>query len=400
WDALGLPMNLPPVPPDFDFDAFVAEKLGAARVCKEAGDYSCLKERLAELLARDPINADARVLGAEAERYAQAKAALAQADRHMAKGEFARAYRVLAEIPDDAPQVAEARARAQEIKAQAVEDELARARQDATRRARWPRAHQRYLKVLELEPGSEEAVAGVRELERKMRRKNVEFVPYEPPAAGAGEGSGVTDLKSLNAAILAHYGGDRDLAKVAQAYARGAVAKAKRTAAKLAASGPAKTRRRAAQQEELIGDVERRYARTRTEISNDPDRAWSMLMQLQKREKELLPDSVTSFLCRELEVSLSEAFAERGASMFDRGRFEEAFQGWVSGYKLDSTNPKVRAGLERLERKAETLSQEAELAGQRGDPGACDKWKQVTRITRAETEVHTKARERALALCR
>ncbi len=103
---------------------------------------------------------------------------------------------------------------------------------------------------------------------------------------------------------------------------------------------------------------------------------------------------------RELQVSLSEAFAERGASMFDRGRYTEAFQGWVSGFKLDSTNPKVRAGLARLERRAETLAQEAELSGQRGDPAICDKWKQVTRITRAQTDVHKKARERALALCR
>ena len=125
-----------------------------------------------------------------------------------------------------------------------------------------------------------------------------------------------------------------------------------------------------------------------------------MLLQFEKVERELLPEGVRSFLARELQVSLSEAFADRGGSMYDRGRYQEAFQRWVSGYKLDATNPKVRAGLVQLERRAEQLAQEAELASQRGDPSTCDKWKQVTRITRAQTDIHKKARERALALCR
>jgi len=227
----------------------------------------------------------------------------------------------------------------------------------------------------------------------------MEFAQYEPPTT-PGAAPKVRDPQANSRAISQFYGGDAKLAQVAQAYARGALPRALKSAKQGARSGRPASRRRAAQLVDLLQDLKTRYKRTRTEISNDPDRAWSMLLQFEKREREILPEGVRSFLTTELQVSLSEAFAERGSSMHDRGRFEEAFQRWLSGFKLDPTNPKVRAGLERLERQAETLSREAELASQRRDPSACDKWKRVTRITRAQTDLHERARERALALCR
>lgn len=398
-DAQGLPLGLPPVDAHFNFDAAVLQKVAAGEACEQAKDYECLRATILELLGIDPINDRAKVWQRRAADFERAQAALAKADRLVAKGEFAKAYRTLSAISDEVPQAEEAKTRAQNIMQLTIEDELSRAEVEAKRSKTWRRAHARYLQVIELDPSSEPALNGIRRLERKMRGKQMEFPQYEPPAR-PGAAPGVSDMKAINDAIVAHYGGNRELAEVAQAYARGALAKARRKADTLARSGAKASRRRAGQMIELLDDVKTRYARTRTEISNDPDRAWSMLMQLERLERELLPKGVQSFLARELQVSLSEAFAERGASMFDRGRFEEAFQGWVSGYKLDTTNPKVRAGLARLERRAETLAQEAELAHQRGDPSTCDKWKQVTRITPAETDVHKKARERALALCR
>ena len=398
-DPEGLPLGLPVVDETFDFDGFVSTKLAAASTCEKARDFTCLRQVLAEILGVDPINTEAKQWRARADAFEAAQKALAEADRLVAKGQFAKAYRMLTKISDDVPQAAEAKSRAENLVKLTIEDELKRAEREARRSATWKRAHARYLQVIELDPSSEAALKGIRSLERKMRKKKMQFPQYEPPVT-PGAAPRVSDMKAINDAIVAHYGGDRGLAGVAQAYARGALAKASRRAAKLERSGPRSSRRRAGQLKRLLADIKKRYARTRTEISNDPDRAWSMLLQLERREQELLPKGVQSFLARELQVSLSEAFAERGASMFDRGRYTEAFQGWVSGFKLDSTNPKVRAGLARLERRAETLAQEAELSGQRGDPAICDKWKQVTRITRAQTDVHKKARERALALCR
>lgn len=398
-DPDGLPLGLPVVDETFDFDGFVRTKLEAASTCEKARDFTCLRQVLAEILGVDPINTEAKKWRARTDAFEAAQKALAEADRLVAKGQFAQAYRMLTKIADDVPQAAEAKSRAENLVKLTIEDELKRAKREARRSATWKRAHARYLQVIELDPSSEAALTGIRSLERKMRKKKMQFPQYEPPVT-PGAAPRVSDMKAINDAIVAHYGGDRGLAGVAQAYARGALAKASRRAAKLERSGPRSSRRRAGQLKRLLADIKKRYARTRTEISNDPDRAWSMLLQLERREQELLPKGVQSFLARELQVSLSEAFAERGASMFDRGRYTEAFQGWVSGFKLDATNPKVRAGLARLERRAETLAQEAELSGQRGDPAICDKWKQVTRITRAQTDVHKKARERALALCR
>ncbi len=395
----GLPLGLPTVDTKFDFDGFVDTKLAAAQVCEQGADYACLRAIASELLGADPINAAARGWLKRADRFDQAQISLVKADGLVAKGRFGAAYALLLGIADDVPQAADAKDRATKIRQLAIDDELKRAARQSRRASTWRAAHGRYLRVLELDANNSAALTGIRALERKMRKKKVAFPQYEAPVT-PGATPTVSDMKAVNAAIVAHYGGNRDLAKVAQAYARGALAKARRRAKKLQKKGPRSTRRRAAQMDAMLKDIKTRYARTRTEISNDPDRAWSMLMQLERVEREMLPQGVQSFLARELQMNLSEAFADRAGSMFDRGRFESAFQGWVSGYKLDGTNPKARAGLARLLRRAETLAQDAELASQRADPSACDKWKQVTRITRANTEMHKKARQRALALCR
>lgn len=395
----GLPLGLPTVDTKFDFDGFVQTKQGAAQVCEQGADYACLRATARELLGVDPINAAARAWLKAADRFDQAEAALTKADGLVAKGRFGSAYALLAGISDDVPQAADAKDRAAKIRQLAIDDELKRAGRLSRRSSTWRAGHARYLRVLELDANNPGALKGIRALERKMRKKKVAFPQYEAPVT-PGATPSVSDMKAVNAAIVAHYGGNRELAKVAQAYARGALAKARRRAKKLQKKGPRSTRRKAAQLDEMLRDIKKRYARTRTEISNDPDRAWSMLMQLERVEREMLPKGVQSFLARELQMNLSEAFADRAGSMFDRGRFEESFQGWVSGYKLDGTNPKARAGLARLLRRAETLAQDAELASQRADPSACEKWKQVTRITRANTDMHKKARERALALCR
>ena len=167
----------------------------------------------------------------------------------------------------------------------------------------------------------------------------------------------------------------------------------------LSERGKAAERRRASKLRQWIEDLEARYERTRKEIGRDLERAWSMLIALRNVEHKVLPKSVPSFLMRELEVGLSEAFAERGTSMFERGRFEEAFRAWESGFKLDATHPDVLTGLKKLENRAAELMREAEFAGQRGLPDVCERYKRITRMTRATSDVHRGARKRAFEVC-
>lgn len=394
----GLPENLPLVPKDFDFDGFVAKQVEAARACEEKGDFGCLRSAIAELLERDPINKTAREMLARTRKLEEAEKLLAKADRYEARGDFARALEVLLEIPVDVPQSKTAKKRADDLREDAIEQELARAKADLRRKRTWRRAHRRYKRVLELEPSSVEALEGVRTAERKLRSRKIDFEAYVPhqkrqdrPAAPPS---------SVQDSIKSFYGGDSLLARIAQAYQTGRVTDALRRVEKTKRGARGDRRRRAGRMLRALEKVGPQYERARAEISNDPAVAWSRLRELKRTEQELLPKGVKSHLVWGLEVEIGEKFGERGNSMFERGRYEEAFQLWESGYKIDDTNPKVLGGLKKLEEKARRFVEEAELAGQRGERDVCERWKHITRMVRNDSEIHKKARKRALEVCR
>ncbi|MEM7677668.1 MAG: hypothetical protein AAF449_16860, partial [Myxococcota bacterium] len=316
------------------------------------------------------------------------------ADRRVARGDNAGALRILLESPQEGVRAAELKARASELREKAIAEELTRAAREARRRKTWKRAHRRYKYVLELDDQSVVALDGLRALEQRMRRRKIAFSPYRP------ESSDAPAAPSEQEAIRRQFDGDERLIGIAMAYRRGALADAQKRARRLSRhqKGPRGVTAKA--MEAAIKEVRRRYRRIKTEIGNDPGQAWAMLYELDDYERRILPRGVKSFAVRELEVSLSEAFAAGGQTQFEAGRFKEAFQRWESGFKLDATNPKVLAGLKQLEEEAEKLSQEAELAGQRGANDVCDRWKRITRMTRSESSVHIRARKRAISTCR
>lgn len=392
----GMPRGLPPVDPNFDFDGFVAQALVRVRACDDAGDFACLREETEKLLTRDPLNVSAKALRRKAQAVEVAEQVLARAKRLELRGDYGAAYRLLAAVSSDVPQAGVARQRKNRIRKRAIDDHLERAAEESRRPGTYQKAHERYRSVLRMDGGSEEALRGLRKLERRMRRSKMRFVAYRPPHV---KQTGPRTLDEVEEVLRGFYGNHTALARVAEAYARGALDRAKRNARMLAGRGKAAERRRAAKLLRWIQDLEARYERTRKELSNDPERAWSMLVALRKVERKILPETVPTFLTRELEVGLSEAFAERGTSMYDRGRFEEAFRAWESGFKLDPTHPDILTGLRKLETQATQLMQEAELAAQRGRPGVCRRYKRITRMTRGTSEIHRGARRRAFEIC-
>ena len=395
-DSNGLPLNLPSVDPRFDFDAFVARTLVRAQACEKEGRFRCVREVVDELLIRDPINTAAQALREKALMFEATQHALARAARLESRSEYGEAYRLLASVPEDVPQAQEAQRRREKIRKLAIDDELERAAQESRRRSTYNKAHERYLAVLGISPDSQEALDGLRKLERRMRQSKMRFTAYRPPHSRDNSPRTPNEIAT---AIRRFYDNNEPLARIAQAYGRGALDRAQRGARNLSKRGKAAERRRASRLSRWLDDLEARYERTRTEVSNNPERAWSMLIALREVERKVLPESVRSFLTRELEVSLSEAFAQRGDAMYDRRRFEEAFRAWESGYKLDATHPRALAGLKKLETQGARLMQEAEIAAQRGEADVCERYKRITRMTRGVSEVHRRARKRAFEVC-
>jgi pSer/pThr/pTyr-binding forkhead associated (FHA) protein/tetratricopeptide (TPR) repeat protein len=395
-DADGLPENLPLVPVAFDFEGFVVQQIEAAKGCEAKGDFRCLKVAVADLLERDPINSDGLQILDRMKKFERAEGLLAEADRFEASGDFAGALEVLMDIPPDVPQAEQAKKRVQDLEDDAIEQELARAKAELKKEKSLKRALERFKRVLELDPESVEALEGVRAAEQKLRTKKIEFEAYEPRRKVETQEPKATDKDAL----AKFYDGEAKLVGIAQTYATGRVQEAlERTkGVERAARGP--KRKRARRMREAMERIKPQYERARAEISNDPSRAWQQLVVLQSHEAEILPKSMKSHLVRDLEVAIGESFGQRGTSMFDRGRYEEAFQLWVSGYKIDDTNPKVLAGLEKLEGKGRRMAEEAELAGQRGERDVCERWTRITKVVRAESDVYKKAKTRALEACR
>ncbi len=387
--ADGLPLGLPSVDPSFDLDGFVTEQLAAATARAAAGDFAGQRSALSALLARDPIHAEARRLMASADLEEKAQGQLDAGDALRKDGKLRAAIEAYAAVAAESGRRAKAEALVAELKPMVVDRELARAAKDAQDPKRWARAHKRLSSLLELEPGSQKARELVYELERKMRGRRVRFSAYVPSELRAAAPTSTDD--DTAAAIDAHLG-DRELAKVARLYQDGDFDKALARARSLSKRG-----RRATEAKALAGAISalrEKYERVRTALGNDPAEAWAHLIEMQRMERKVLPAGVKSYGVSELEASIADGFADRGEAAFETERYEEAFAKWDAGHKLHRANPRIQAGLKKLEAHAAKLAEEAELATQRGQPGACDRWRRITRMTPVASEMHQKARSR------
>lgn len=395
-DEHGLPRDLPDVDERFDFEHFVSERVALATSIEAEGNWEKLTRIVGELLERDPINREAKKLRDQLHVRKTAAEAFERAEKLLAKGDFAAALKLYEAVPDGAPETPRARMRQEELRAQAIDQQLAKADDEARSAATWMRAHQRYRDVLALDAENARALGGVRDLERKMRSKNLRFAAYVPGRVNARAPKTPEELAQ---AIARMYPQDAALAQVAVLYAQGSMAKATKQAEALEkkAEGPKKEAARRVRTS--LKTIQGLYDRVRNEIANDPNVAWAKLIELERTETNVLPVDVKSYVRRELEESVAEAFADAGASLFDREKLEEAFLRWDAGAKLDPGNPKLVAGLKRLEERAKQMLDEAELAAQRGERKICDRFKAITQITRAESELHARALDRARQVC-
>lgn len=386
----GLPAHLPAVDPSLDLDELVRRELRAAKFAEAKADYEAFRSHLEVVLEHDPLHEEARQLRERATLYALGQKALARADALVDSGRIAEAYRVLDQVPSQMPLRPEAERRSRELRDRALIDALGQGMK-AFEGKEYDRAHEMAAFALSLDPENRNALDLIRRAEKKMRKRKMAYRTYRPTTAPAVDET--TD--DLEAAIEARYPGKPELARSVLQYARGDVDGAVRQAR----SVPSRDRALAQRTVDTVKDLKSRYDRIRTEVSNDPSRAWSMLLGMKRAERQILPDGSKSYLVRELEVALSDAFAKRGASRFRENQYEEAFRKWQAGYRLDPTHPEIRAGLSRLEGVATQLAQEAELLGQRGNDAACAQWRRITQMTPPDSEVHRRARGRAAQTC-
>jgi pSer/pThr/pTyr-binding forkhead associated (FHA) protein len=397
-DASGFPTALPKVDSTFDFDGFVSEKLAAAVTFEKDGEMVKLREVVNELLARDPINSVARGMLARLVLTETAQGAMAKANDFYAKGEYARALKLYSSVPEGAPQALEARAKIEELSTKAIDQELERAEKDLKDKKTWLRAHRRFKDVLELDANSERALAGVRSVERRMRSARVRFAAWVPPGRDGAQVKQETP-EQIDQQIAAFHDGDEQLARIAQLYLQGAMEKAMKRAeaAEKRTDGPRKNAVK--KLKAALAKIKQQAELAKNETANDPNVAAGKLAGLVQAEEVLLPKNVKSVVRKDLEESIAEAFARSGSSWFDRGRHTEAFERWNAGVQLDEKNPIILSGLKKLEEVAKKDLEEAELAAQRGERDACNRLREVSKITQKDSEVYRRALDRARQIC-
>ncbi len=385
-DADGAPSELPSVDETLDFDAVVADRLARAAALEGEHKFADVRRLLAELLTLDPINGDALVIKRRVDLAEKAQRVLEEGDALRGQRQLVKALELYQAVPAGTPQRALADERIAQLKPVAIAAELELVNIALKRPKTWPSAHERLVAVLEIDPTHVEAKQTLAELEERLRKENMGFVPYGEKAAGPAEAA------VPRAEAIAKKWDDRVLQRIVAAYADGDLRGAVRRAEGLARRAKPKSDAKA-----LYGTLKRieaKYERARNELANDPAQAWAQLLELAGIERELLPEGVESFIVSELERSVADAFVARGERLAAEQRYEQAFQQYDAAGKVVPRHPKVVDGLARLEEVAEGWAREAELATQRGQPEACDSWKRITRTTRADSEAHKRARAR------
>jgi len=278
---------LPEVDERFDFDAFVRARLEDAERRVGAKDLTSVRTVLGELLAEDPINADARRMLAKVEVEQKAEAKLADAERLRAEGNGVAAIAAYRAISADSALAEPARKKAEAYEPEVVRGELERAREEAKKTKSLLRAHRRLVALLEIAPSNEEGRQLVWTVERKMRDKRIRFEPYAPPDLDGGRPP--PSAAEVDEAI-ADLAGGAGLAKAIQLYRDGSLSEAikKARAEEKKLKGKKKKKKADAVEKTLLA-LEEKYERVRTALGNDPAEAWAHYLDFTQAEGELLP---------------------------------------------------------------------------------------------------------------
>ena len=172
----GLPIDLPAVDDAFDFDGYVAEQLSRAEALAENRSYREVREVLAALLERDPINLPAQDLLERVSLSEVASQRLQQAIELEARGRLVRALEVYREVPRDTKEHEEAKSRLSTLEPRVLESELSHAAEELKSKKTWTKAHKRLVRILSLIPNATEAKSRVDELEAKMKEKEIALI--------------------------------------------------------------------------------------------------------------------------------------------------------------------------------------------------------------------------------
>ena len=394
-DASGWPVNVPAVDPSFDFDKFVEEKLTAAETQLQAKQFLSAQETLIQLRKKDPVNGAADALSDKIIAAREANAQFGKALELEKAGKMLQALLIYQSLISEENLAKQAQEKLSTHKTNVLQAEIEKVRADITASKNLRSGHRALLSVLQIDESNTDATELIWKLEKKMRAQRIRFKTYSGkkklPVSEVSESKAKTPREQ----VLAHLSND-ELTSSAMHYLAGDYKRALRTVERASFRNSPKGK----SYTESLRRVKKKYERVRTALGNDPSEAWFYLRDFRKAERAILPDGLESFWRNELEASIADAYASQGDTLYAQQKYAAAFSKWDAGAKLRPNHVKIIAGFEKLNTLAKQLRNEAELKMQQAQPGACDRWRQITRITKSSSEPYMFARQMAGKVCR
>ncbi|MEE2903390.1 MAG: FHA domain-containing protein [Myxococcota bacterium] len=394
-DSSGWPVDIPVIDSSFDFDTFVEAKIKKAESQLEAMQFLSAQETLAELREIDPVNSMAKALNEKIEKARAANKQFGRALELEKSGRKLEALVTFKSLLQEESFRERAETKLKESSEQVIRSEIERVKLHINNSKKLRRAHNVLLSVLKLDESNKEARKLIWQLEKKMRKERIRFQTYTGKEKKVSSQISDTKKKSPRERVLTFLSDD-ELTSAAMHYLSGDYNRALRSLERASSRETAKGK----SFEKYLRLSKEKYQRVRTALGNDPSEAWFYLRDFAKAEKQLLPEGMDSFWKNELESSIADAYAVQGDTLFAQQKYAAAFSKWDAGAKLRPNHVKITAGFEKLGTLASQLRTEAELRMQQAKPGACDRWRQITRITKSSSEPYALARKMANQVCK
>ncbi|MBI5528813.1 MAG: FHA domain-containing protein [Deltaproteobacteria bacterium] len=373
-------------------EEFAREKVDRARslIDKERWDEALSEAKAA--LDKDPLNQDAAKLKKAALGELDNKRVFEKGEKHLAFGKLEDARDKFARIPRKSAYSARAAPRIKEIDRKRSMAALAEVKA-MSRRGDPRKLHEALCRALDIDPDNAEALRMLRNTEASLRKKKIRFVEWKPPVR-----SGKDDLYSLGTVkdpdtLLQSKYPDERIRKGMVLYYRGKPDEAMREFTKLLQDKKAKDIDKG-KVEGLQGEIffaQGKFKEAQGHmLQNNVKEAARFWKNVLETDAKLVPVNPPSHYRDEIQRQLAESYVKAGSSLYDKGRYEEAFEQIRQGFEVAPDNIEVLNALRKLDRTAERLFEDAFL-----NPAQARKNLQsVTAMTLPAASIHKMAQQR------
>ncbi len=334
-------------------DTKISELANKVRQNIEKGDLKGAKIYLTELLDLDPINDDGLKLKAKIENEFKYKEMLESGDMKYSIGRIDEAKEILGKIPSDSIFFESASQRLKDINSKLFSMMLSDMLK-LRRQRRYKEAYDLIPKVAKINPTSSDLISEKRELEKIMKQKKIKFTPIDL-SQFVDKSSQSGALKNDPYTIIFPIYNDEEITKAVGYYYIGKPDNALLELSKLLKKKEYQKQKAMIEEIQLrIFKIKGKYREGQSAmLQGDVKQADSAFKEVLENDTKIVPSDPPSAFREDIERQLIEVYLKLGYQNFDKGLYEEAFNSFLSAYRVNPKHPDVLKAFNKLERIAQ-----------------------------------------------